>query len=144
VQSERGLPQYFDCLVREMERQSKGPPNRSKKKPGPHSTAPHGEELNSSLDAAIADAVTGFAKNAGVEDVDSAYRMGFLVHELRNALTAAILAHSMVESGVVGIGSSTNALLGRNLDRMRGILDHAFSELRIHSDKTAARPTSPR
>jgi signal transduction histidine kinase len=91
--------------------------------------------LNLNLDVAIADAVTGFTKNEKIEDVDSAKRMGFLVHELRNALAAAIVAHSMVEKGVVGTGGSTNALLKRNLNRMRDILDRSFSEVRMHNEK---------
>ena len=91
--------------------------------------------LNLSLDLAIADAVTGFSTHAGVAGVDSAKRMGFLVHELRNALAAAIMAHSMIKKGVVGIGGSTGALLGRNLNRMRDILDQSFSEVRMANDK---------
>jgi signal transduction histidine kinase len=91
--------------------------------------------LNLCLDVAIAEAVTGFTKDASLADVDSANRMGFLVHELRNALAAAIVAHSMVEKGVVGVGGSTNALLKRNLNRMRDILDRSFSEVRMHNDK---------
>ena len=91
--------------------------------------------LNLSLDVAIADAVTGFSRRSNIEDVDSAKRMGFLVHELRNALAAAIIAHAMVKKGVVGVGGSTNALLERNLNRMRDILDQSFSEVRMHNEK---------
>jgi len=91
--------------------------------------------LNLSLDIAIADAVTGFTNQTGLENVDSAKRMGFLVHELRNALAAALIAHSMVKKGVVGTGGSTNALLERNLNRMRDILDRSFSEVRMANDK---------
>jgi signal transduction histidine kinase len=92
--------------------------------------------LNLSLDVAIADAVTGFAKEEGSESVDSAKRMGFLIHELRTALAAVSLAHSLVKKGIVGTGSSTNAVLEQNLDRMRDILDRSFSELRLENDKT--------
>jgi signal transduction histidine kinase len=102
-------------------------------------TASEFSTLNLTLDVAIADAVTGFSKNERLENVDSAERMGFLVHELRNALAAAIVAHSMVKKGIVGTGGSTNALLERNLHRMRDILDRSFSEVRMHSDKTPGR-----
>src|SRR5579859_3379881 len=98
-------------------------------------TAGEFSTLNLCLDMAIADAVTGFAKHAGLESVDSAKRMGFLVHELRNALAAAIVAHSMIQKGLVGTGGSTNALLERNLRRMRDILDRSFSEVRMRNDK---------
>ena len=177
--SERGLPLFYDYLIREMERQAKGRPKRAAGKHGPNSTASHGEELsrlgytvsqvvhgygvlcqaitelaetsgaaistgefsalNLSLDVAIADAVTGFTRRAGVEGVDSAKRVGILVHELRNALAAALIAHALVKKGLVGSSGSTNALLERNLNRMRDILDRSFSEVRMHSDAAAAR-----
>ncbi|MFI5361932.1 MAG: sensor histidine kinase [Elusimicrobiota bacterium] len=106
-------------------------------------TAGEFSALNLSLDTAIADAVTGFTKQAGLEDIDSAKRMGFLVHELRNALAAAIVAHSMVKKGVIGVGGSTNALLERNLNRMRDILDRSFSEIRMHNDSQALQEPIP-
>jgi signal transduction histidine kinase len=175
AESERGLPVFYDYLIRELQKEAMGHPKRSERKHGPSSTVMHGQELsrlgytvsqvvhgygvlcqaitelaeakgtfittgefstlNLSLDVAIADAVTGFTKQARIEDVDSAKRMGFLVHELRNALAAAIIAHSMVKKGVVGVGGSTNALLERNLNCMRDILDQSFSEVRMHSEK---------
>jgi signal transduction histidine kinase len=174
--SKRGLTKFYEYLIRELKRESKGHPKRSVRSRGKSATALlHGKELsrlgytvsqvvleygalcqaiteaavdarapigtrefsvlNLSLDVAIADAVTGFSSHASVAGVDSTKRMGFLVHELRNALAAAIMAHSMVNKGVVGIGGSTGALLGRNLNRMRDILDHSFSEVRMQNDK---------
>ncbi len=97
--------------------------------------------LNLSLDDAIAAAVTGFAEKSTAEGADSTKRTGFLVHELRNALAAAIVAHSMVKKGVVGTGGSTNALLERNLNRMRDLLDRSFSEVRMQNEKGAERET---
>lgn len=96
--------------------------------------------LNLSLDVAIADAVTGFSSPSHkAEKFDSTKRIGFLVHELRNALACAIVAHSMIKRGVVGIGGSTNALLERNLQRMRHLLDRSFSEIRLQNDPEADR-----
>lgn len=96
--------------------------------------------LNLSLDVAIADAVTGFEdappKDAGT---DAGKRTAALVHELRNALTCAIVAHSMVAKGVVGTGGGTNAMLARNLQRMRELLDRAFSEIRLQNEQEAVR-----
>jgi hypothetical protein len=93
--------------------------------------------LNLSLDTAIAEAVTGFTEHEGV---DWAQRMGCLVHELRNALSAAIVAHAMVRRGVVGKGDSTNILLERNLNRMRIILDRSFSDVRLQREKIEEHP----
>ena len=91
--------------------------------------------FNLFLDVAIADAVAGYTEHSNVESADSSKRIGMLVHELRNSMTAAIIAHSMVKDGIVGVGGSTSALLGRNLDRMRDILDRSFTEVRMQNDK---------
>ena len=177
--SERGLPDFYDHLLRELKRETQGLPKKPEGSPprkhGRQSTALHGRELsrlgytvsqvvhgygalcqavtelaqaesapitasefstlNLTLDVAIADAVTGFSEDASVAGADSTKQMGFLVHELRNALAAALIAHSMVAKGVVGTHGSTNALLERNLNRMRDILDRSFSEVRMRHDK---------
>jgi signal transduction histidine kinase len=174
-QSERGLPEFYDHLAAELEREAKGMPKRAQRKHGPDSTARHGREmsrlgytvsqvvdgysvisdaitevakaakapikrkefgaLNLALDLAIAEALDGFGKRMGETVCNQ--RMGALAHELRNALTAAMVAHSMVRKGVVGAGGSTNALLERNLGRMRDILDRSFSEVRMKHEKAA-------
>jgi hypothetical protein len=177
--SERGLPQFYDHLTRELKREAHGLRNRSQSKNGPDSTARHGQELsrlgytvsqvvqgygaicqaivelaqstrapitagefmtlNLNLDVAIADAVTGFSNHANIEGVDSVKRMGALVHELRNALAAAVIAHEMITKGIVGTRGNTSALLERSLNRMRDILDRSFSEVRMRHEKPADR-----
>jgi hypothetical protein len=172
-ESERGLPQFYDHLTLELEREDKGLPKVAEKKEGPDTTARHGKEmkrlgytvsqvvqgygglcqaitelaatsnvpinanefktLNRILDLAVSEAVTEFATRIGT--ADCAKKIGFLAHELRNALAAAIVAHSMVKKGIVGTGGSTNTLLERNLNRMRDILDRSFSEVRMQNEK---------
>jgi signal transduction histidine kinase len=178
-ESEKGLPAFYDHLLYEMKRESKGLPKSAdtsaERKHGHHSTTRHGMELsrlgytvsqvvhgygvlcqavtemagaaripittgefnalNLTLDVAIADAVTGFTKLTDVENSDATKRMGFMAHELRNALAAAVIAHSMIKKGVVGTRGSTNALLERNLKRALDIVDRAFSEVRMKNDK---------
>jgi hypothetical protein len=96
--------------------------------------------LNLSLDVAIAEAVTAYSKPAPDEEKrDSTERIGFLVHELRNALACAIVANTMVKQGLVGVGGSTSALLERNLLRMRDLLDRSFSEIRLQNEPGAVR-----
>jgi signal transduction histidine kinase len=171
--SERGLPQFYDHLTAELERQSKGLPEVLEQDGGPDTTAKYGKELkrlgysvsqvvqgyevlsrtitdaakdakapisdvefktlNRILDLAVSEAVAGFAKRVGGEDC--ARKMGFLTHELRNALTAATVAHTMIKNGLVGVGGSTNALMERNLKRMRDILDRSFVEIRMQNGK---------
>ena len=49
------------------------------------------------------------------------------------------MAHPLVKEGVVGTASTTNALLERNLQRMRDLIDRSFSEFRMHKDPTVDR-----
>lgn len=93
-------------------------------------SAEESKTLNVTLDLAVAEAVTGFAKR--VENTDCAKKIGVLSHELRNALAAASVAHSMLKRG--GGGSHLNALLDRSLGRMRDILDRSFSEVRMQNE----------
>lgn len=93
--------------------------------------------LNISLDVAIADAATGFTESEGLADGEFARRMNLRLHDLRNALSSAILAHSMIVSGSVGARGGTNGMLERNLQRMRDILERSFSEVRMRREKPA-------
>ena len=96
--------------------------------------------LNQSLDVAIAEAVTGFERPSGkAVERDSTKKIGFLVHELRNALGAAVLAHAMIKEGKLGVGGGTNAALDRNFERMRDLLDRSFFEIRLRHDPAADR-----
>lgn len=175
TESQRGLPQFYDHLARELEREYKGLPAVAEALDGPNTTGRHDREmkrlgytisqivqeyavlsqsivemaqsaaapisakefktLNLILDAAIAEAVSEFAKRA--EGSDCAQKLGVLAHELRNALAAATLAHKMVKDGIVCVGGNTHDILERNLDRMRNILDRSFSEVRMQNEKEA-------
>lgn len=93
-------------------------------------SADEAKTLNITMDQAVAEAVTGFAKR--VENTDCTKKIGFLSHELRNALAAASVAHSM--SKRMGGGPNLDALLERSLNRMRDILDRSFSEVRMQNE----------
>lgn len=67
-------------------------------------------------------------------DFDAAARMGFLIHELRNALACVFVAQSMLKRGD---GGRPAALLERNLRNMRDTLDRASQELRRHQEPSA-------
>lgn len=85
------------------------------------------------LDKAVAEAVGGFSGRRA-EPPDCAQKIGVLAHELRNALAAATIAHTILKQGVVGAGGRTNEILERSLDRMRDILDRSFSEVRLRNE----------
>lgn len=80
--------------------------------------------LNLSLDVAIAEALTGYETSSNEASASGAERAKVdLVHQLRNALTCAVVAHTMIAKGLVGVGGSTNSMLARNLQRMTVLLD---------------------
>ncbi len=88
--------------------------------------------LNLCLDIAIAEAVTEFARQR--EDTIAKHgieKLGFLAHELRNALNIAALAFDALRSGSVGISGSTGSLLGKSLDAMRDLVARSLASVRI-------------
>jgi signal transduction histidine kinase len=88
--------------------------------------------LNRCLDVAIAEAVTGFQRQREQELAGKEVeRLGFLAHELRSALSAAILAFEILKTGTSGIGGSTGGVLERNLARLRELIDRSLAEVRL-------------
>src|SRR6185312_10372226 len=77
-----------------------------------HITTQEFQQLNLSLDVAIAEAVTQFSKSQAERvSTKEVERLGFLAHELRNALSSASLALQMIETGAVGVKSLTGSIL---------------------------------
>jgi signal transduction histidine kinase len=94
--------------------------------------------LNRCIDDAIAEAVTEYGRQreqsiaaAGEE------RVAALAHELRNQLSAAMLAFDVLKKGSVGVGGSTGAVLDRSLNGMRDLLDRSFAEIRLDAPRRA-------
>lgn len=100
--------------------------------PGNGISAREFNRLNFALDEAISQAVTEF--NRGLHDNtvrDEVQRLGFLAHELRNALASASTAHQLIKMGLVGTGGATNEILGKALLRMQELIDRSLSEVRL-------------
>jgi signal transduction histidine kinase len=90
--------------------------------------------LNRCLDEAIAQAVTEFARQRDLSVADrGTERLGVFAHELRNLLSNAMLAFEFLRSGTVGIGGSTGGVLGRNLLRLRDLIDRSLAEVRLEA-----------
>lgn len=98
-------------------------------------TAKEFNDLNMCLDIAIAAAVSEFQflTVKAIEEKEVQH-MGILVHELRNALSRAVMAHEMIKQGLVGTGGSTARVLGENLLTMRNLIDRSLSDLRMRAD----------
>ena len=93
--------------------------------------------LNFCLDIAIAEAVTEFNRgqreNAERSEVQ---RLGFLAHELRNALTGATVAYQLIKTGKVAANGSTSRILENAHTRMREIIDRSLVEVRLRNEPT--------
>jgi signal transduction histidine kinase len=86
------------------------------------------------LDAAIAGAVTEYVRLADRRrGEDERERLGALAHELRNRLSAAMLAFSAIRSGRVPFGGSTGQMLWRNLEQIRDRVDRSLTQVRLES-----------
>jgi signal transduction histidine kinase len=91
--------------------------------------------LNRCLDNAIADAVSEFGRLReisllGEQSAAANEHLGFLVHELRNALGTATLAVSALEQGNMPIGGATGAVLKRSLLALTRLVELALDDVR--------------
>lgn len=88
--------------------------------------------LNRCLDTAIAEAVTEHTRvDAGARAAEEAERLGYVAHEARNHLNAAMLAFDGLRDGKIGINGSTGAVLGRNLMHLKETLDRTVADVRM-------------
>ena len=91
--------------------------------------------LNRCLDNAIADAVVEFTSQRDARVLrshtnEARERAGFLVHELRNALSTASVAASALEFGKLNMAGATGAVLKRSLASLGLLIDRAVDEVR--------------
>ncbi|GAB3777241.1 hypothetical protein GCM10028796_56080 [Ramlibacter monticola] len=92
--------------------------------------------LNRCLDNAIAYAVTEFSSQRDMTLVrrsssECNERIGFLAHELRNALHTATLALAALETGQLPIAGATGGVLRRSLGALTSLVDHSLQEVRL-------------
>ncbi|MEO8499779.1 MAG: HAMP domain-containing sensor histidine kinase [Vicinamibacteria bacterium] len=90
--------------------------------------------FNRCQDDATAQAVTEYE---GLRDRSVAYtgmeRQGVLAHEMGNRVTAALISFNILQKGVVGIGGSTGAVLGRSLRALRFLINNSLAGVRLES-----------
>jgi hypothetical protein len=98
--------------------------------------------LNRCLDNAIADAVLEFSSQRDAQMLarqsdEVRERVGFLVHELRNALSTARLAFSALELGNMPVGGATGAVLKRCHASLDMLITRAVAEVRngMHNER---------
>lgn len=92
-------------------------------------------DLNQCLDVAIAGAVTEYESQRSTKQAArEVEHLGFLAHELRNALNAVTISHQLIKDGTVGPGGSTGLILERGLKRMDELIDRSLTEVRLRVD----------
>jgi signal transduction histidine kinase len=92
--------------------------------------------LNRCLDNAIADAVTEFSFQRDVaiaaqQSADLNERLGFLMHELRNSLSVAMMAVTAMETGLLPVNGATGAVLKRSHASMEKLITQSLDEVRV-------------
>lgn len=93
--------------------------------------------LNFCLDVAIAEAVTEFDRGQRENiELGEVQRLGFIAHELRNALNSASLAYRLIKTGRVGADGSTARILEDAHKHMREIIDRSLVEVRLRNEPT--------
>ena len=91
--------------------------------------------LNRCLDNAIADAVLEFSSQRDAQMLERQNdevkeRVGFLVHEVRNALATATLAVGAIEFGHMDMSGATGTVLKRSLASLDVLISRAVTEVR--------------
>jgi signal transduction histidine kinase len=99
-------------------------------------------DLNRCLDIAIAGAVTEFQTlSKSQENTRENEHLGFLAHELRNALGTVTMSAELIRDGTVGFSGSTGQVFDRGLKRIAELIDKSLMEVRLKVDPTV-RPES--
>lgn len=95
--------------------------------------------MNRCLDNAIADAVLEFSSQRDLRVLErhndeTRERVGFLVHELRNAVSTATLAVNALRFGNMSVAGATGDVLVRSLNSLTVLINRAVSEVRVGLD----------
>lgn len=93
------------------------------------------EMLNRVLDVATVASMTEYQRQKARATADEELQhIGALAHELRNALSAAVMAFSVIKQGSAGLTGQTSDTVERSLRRMSDLLDRALAEVRLCKD----------
>ena len=92
-------------------------------------------DLNQCLDVAIAGAVTEYVSQRNTKESNrEVEHLGFLAHELRNALNSVTMAYQLMKEGTVSPKGSTGQVLERGLKRIDELIDRSLTEVRLRVD----------
>lgn len=92
------------------------------------------QELNQCFDIAIEGAISGYElARMTHESNHEIERLGFLAHEIRNALTSANISLQLIKKGSGGFNGTTGKVLGKSLKRIEEIINRSLMEVRLRS-----------
>ncbi len=91
------------------------------------------QRLNKCLDNAIAEAVSEYTRLRDHARGESTERLEEIAHGFRNHVAAAMLTHSVLREGRVGLGGSTATLLDRSLRDLESLTTQFLVEVRLRS-----------
>lgn len=91
--------------------------------------------LNLCLDIAIASAVTEYQSIRNTQiNTEEIEHLGFLAHELRNALGTVTLSVQMIRDGTVDFSGNTGQVLNKGLKRIEELINRSLTEVRLRVD----------
>lgn len=93
------------------------------------------QNLNRCLDIAIAAAITGHELSRSARDTHREIeRLGYLAHELRNALSSVNISLQLIKKGTAGFNGTTGQVLGKSLKRIEEIIERSLTEVKLHME----------
>jgi hypothetical protein len=84
--------------------------------------------LNRCLDEAMAEAVSEFGRQRETAISNDETERRASANEVLDLLSKSMLAFEALKTGSIGLGGATGTLLGRNLTRMRELIDRSLVE----------------
>src|SRR5262249_29502667 len=87
--------------------------------------------LNRGIDDAIAMAVASFEEIRSAEERGRAEHLGFVVHEIRNAVGNASVAFELIRRGKAGTEGRTADVVNRALARIANLVAESLAEARL-------------
>lgn len=90
--------------------------------------------FNQCIDAAIASALEAYWSEAREEQqYATTERLGFLAHELRNALSSAQMAFATLKRTQMGVNSRTGDVVDRGLSRLENLINQALLAVKLNA-----------
>jgi signal transduction histidine kinase len=91
--------------------------------------------FNQAIDESLATAIEEFERRQRTaQQSEHSKRIGFLTHEVRNALSSALLAYRTLKDGAMGINSRTGDVLGRSLGAIQDLIAQSSAAVLLEAN----------